>query len=352
MLFGKPPSVLGIDIGTTSIKVVELQKERGGVKLRNYGEFFSPERELLPVKTSFISFFEEEIADFLKKILKEAKIETKNAHFSLPLFSSFFTIINLPLMKPDEIPEAVKLQAHQYIPVPVEEVVLDWSIIEEEEALFENKIQVLLVAVPKDVINKYVRIARLLGLSLKTLEVESFSEARALVKEDKRPTLIIDIGGRTTNIIIVDKGFIRLCHNLDFSGFALTRTLSKRLGISLKRAAEFQKAKGLKKEIGGLVRSALLPAIDKMIFGVERAMNTYLAQHPKRKIERIILSGGTANMPGLCDYISSKFEIKTEIADPFKEIEFPSVLEEVIKEIGPSFSVAVGLALAEFEKKK
>ncbi len=351
MLFGKPPSVLGIDIGTTSIKVVELQKERKGIKLRNYGEFFSPDRELLPVKTSFISFFEEEIADFLKRILKEAKIETKNAHFSLPLFSSFFTIVKLPLMKPEEIPEAVKLQAHQYIPVPVEEVVLDWSIIEEEEALLENKIEVLLVAVPKDVIKKYVRIAKLLGLSLKTLEVESFSETRALVK-DKRPTLIIDIGGRTTNIIIVDKGFIRLCHNLDFSGFALTRALSKRLGISFKRAAEFQKAKGLKKEVGGLVRPALLPVVDKMIFGVERAMNTYLAQYPKRKIERIILSGGTANMPGLCEYISSKFNIKTEIADPFKEIEFPPILKEVIKEIGPSFSVAVGLALAEFEKKK
>jgi type IV pilus assembly protein PilM len=354
MLFGTPPSILGIDIGTTSIKIVELQKQGNGIKLKNYGEYqtSSSKEGLIPVGTNFLAFPEEKIASIIKEIIKEAKIETKEANLSLPVFSGFFTVVELPLMGPEEIPEAVKFQAHQYIPVPVEEVVLDWSIIEEEESLFENKIKVLLVAVPKDLIEKYVKIGKILGFSVKALEVESFAQARALVDEDKNPILLVDIGGKHTSITIIDKGFIRLCYSLDFSSFTLTRALSQRLNISFERAEVFQKEKGIKREVGGMIAPALMPVIDKMIFGTERAMNTYLSHNPKREIQKIILSGGGATMPGLTTYIGSKLKKETVLGAPFSNIEFPLVLKNVLEEMGSRFSTAVGLALREFKEKK
>lgn len=353
MLF-EPPSVLGVDIGTTSIKIVELQKERGRMKLKNYGEYYPPssKKEILPVEKGFVSFFEEGVANVIKEIFKEAKIRTRDLVLSLPVFSSFATLIELPLMEPDEVPEAIRFQAYQYIPVPIEEVVLNWILIEERELLLEGKIQVLLVAVPKDIIEKYAEIARILNLNLKALEIESFAEARALARDEERPVVIVNIGGKTTNVTIVDRGFIKLCHNLDFSSFDLTKALSRKLNISLERAEEFQKTKGLKKELDTLVAPILLPMVDKIIFGVDGAIDSYLSKNPRKKIQKIILSGGVANMPGLVDYFSSKFSVEVERANPFKNVLFPPVLEDILEVIGPSFSVAVGLALREFVEKK
>jgi len=354
MVFGfGTSSVLGIDIGTTSIKTVELIEEKGRIKLKNYGEYIPPssKRELLPVETGFVSFFEEGIANIIREVIKEAKIKAKNLVLSLPVFSSFFTLIELPLMDPKEIPAAIKFQAYQYIPVPIEEVVLNWVIIEEREALLENKIQVLLVAVPKDIIEKYIKIVKILGFNLRALEVESFAEVRALAREGG-PIIIVNIGGRTTNVTVVENGFIRVCHNLDLSGFDLTKTLSKKMNISFERAEEFQKTKGLTKEIDTLVAPILIPVIDKIIFGVKGAINSYLSKNPQKKIQKIILSGGVGNMLGLTDYFSSKFSLKVERANPFSEILYPPVLHDVLEAIGPSFSVAVGLALREFIEKK
>ena len=354
MIFGfGPQSILGIDVGTTSIKTVELIEEKKRIKLKNYGEYIPPssKRELLPVESGFAAFFEEGIANIIREIVKQAKIKTKDIVLSLPVFSSFFTLIELPLMDPKEIPEAIKFQAYQYIPVPIEEVVLNWIIIEEKEALLENKIKVLLIAVPNDIIEKYIKITKILDFNLRALEVESFAEVRALAREGG-PIVIVNIGGRATSVTIVDNGFIRLCHNLELSGFDLTKTLSKKMNISFERAEEFQKTRGLTKKIDTLVAPILIPVVDKIIFGIEGAINDYLSKNPQKKIQKIILSGGLANMPGLVDYFSSKFSIKTERENPFSEILYPPVLHDTLEAIGPSFSVAVGLALREFIEKK
>lgn len=354
MVFGLgTKSILGIDIGTTSIKTVELTREKGRVKLKNYGEYIpaSSKRELLPVESGFSAFFEEGMANVVKEVLKKAGIRSKDIVLSLPVFSSFFTLIELPLMDPKEIPAAVKFQAYQYIPVPIEEVVLNWIIIEERESLLENKVQVLLVAVPNDIIDKYMNIAKLLGANLRALEVESFAEARALAREGG-PTVIVNIGGKTTNVAVVNKGFIRLCNNLDLSGFNLTNSLARKMRISFERAEEIQKTKGLTKDTEDLATPIFKLILDKIIFGVEGAINNYLSKNPQQKIQNIILSGGVANMPGIVDYFASKFSSKVERANAFSEILYPPVLHETLDAIGPSFSVAVGLALREFLEKK
>jgi len=354
MLFRKPPSILGVDIGTTSIKIVELQKKGKKIQLKNYGEYQTPvsQIETTPIGANFLAFPEDRIALLIKEIMKEAKIEIREANIALPVFSSFFTVIELPLMEPEEIPEAVKFQAGQYIPVPIEEVVLDWSIIEEENPI-EKKIKVLLTAVPKDVIQKYINIGRNVNLTIKTLEVESFAQVRALVGNNKEPFVLVDIGGRNTGLTIVDGGFIRLCYNLEFSSFSFTKIIAQKFNISVERAEIFQREKGLKGNIGGMNIAAILPAIDKMIFGIERAINTYLLHNPKKEIKKIILLGGGARMPGLVSYINTKLNKEVVIGNPFfnSNIEFPPILKTALEEIGPSFTTAIGLALREFEEK-
>jgi type IV pilus assembly protein PilM len=199
--------------------------------------------------------------------------------------------------------------------------------------------------VPKDIIEKYTRLAEDSNLRLEALEIESFAFMRSLIRQEKDPFVILDIGGRASSITIVDGGVIRVSHSLDFYGFTLTRAISQKLNISLERAEELKKRKGIEKGVENLISPILLPIIDKMIFSTERAINTYRSSNPRRELKKIILSGGGALLPGLEEYCSLKLQKKVEIGNPFKDVAYPPVLNEIIKKTGPAFSTAVGLAM-------
>ena len=347
MFFKPHSSALGIDIGTSSIKIVELKNEKSYLELENYGEYrpSSLEDKPLLIESSSFFIFEDELSVIIKKILKEAGIKEKKVSFSLPVFSSFFTVVEFPMMNPEEIPGAVNFQAQQYIPVPMEDVVLDWQVIEEvEENRKGGKIKILLVAVPKDVIEKYSKLARDSELKLEALEIESFAFTRSLVGESKDPCLILDIGGRTSSVTIVDGGVIRFSHSLDISGFAFTKTISRKLNISIEKAEEIKKTKGIGNTSDDLVASALYSSIDKMIFSIERFINEFHSSNPKKKIGKIILSGGGSLMPGLKEYFLSKLKIEVEAGNPLKDVIYSSALEKFIKELGPFFATSIGLA--------
>lgn len=351
MFFGGSPSSLGIDIGTDSVKVVELQKKEDEIVLNNYGEFRVPLSVAgqAAIQSSDFSFSEDRVVKILNKIIREAKIETKEAVVSLPIFSSFFTTVKMPPMKKEEIGEAIRYQANQYIPVPLDEVVLDWDIIEEGSQESKKKTKVLLVAVPKKLIQKFNRVVDASNLRLKSLEVESFAEVRALIPKTEETIAILDIGSRTTSVTIVKDGVIRACDDLDFSSYKLTKSLSQGLDISLERAEELKKSGGIREKVGKLVSPTLLPVLDELDFETKKAVDNYLSKNPNDKIQKCIISGATANMPGLKDYFSSKMKFDIEIAQPFSAVKYPSILEEMIEQMGPSFSVAIGLALQQFE---
>lgn len=352
MVFGKNRPSVGIDIGTTSIKIIELRKEGKNIVLMNYGEYKRiRNKKTFPFHTNSFSFQEEEVAEAIKSLLAETKIETKEASFSLPAFSSFFTVIELPKMPLNEIAGAIQYQSYKYIPLPLQEVVLDYELIEDENT-GEDKLKALLIAVPKDLVEKYYKVAKILNMSLRALEVETFSETRALVGEDKEPTVIVNIGDRSSNITVVDYGFIRICHSIEFSGFYLTKSISEALNVSFLRAEELKKEKGITPEVGSLASGPIFPVVDKIIFNMQKVINTYLSQNPRREIKKIILSGGGASMPGLLEYFYSKTNIKTERAQCFSTIKYPPSLEKAIQEMNTSFSVSIGLATEGLQEKK
>ena len=205
---------LGVDVGTSSVKVVELERENEHLKLANYGivdgsDFF---RETLDGSNTplGLKMSENDVAGVLKRLLESAHIKTRSAVMSIPIFSSFLTVMDLPNLSAKELESAVPFEARSYIPVPLAEVVLDWLIIPADSASSElvsttseqkrNKIAILLIAVPKEVISKYQRIAAAAGLELKALESESFSLARSLVGADQGTVMLVDNQGRYTQL--------------------------------------------------------------------------------------------------------------------------------------------------------
>ena len=244
-LFGnKPKSFLGIDIGTSSIKVVQLKKEGDKFKLETYGEISTVgyvERLNESFQSTSLKTIEAVTREMVGLTLNKAKINTKNAVMAVPIFSSFTSVIEMPIMTESELTQAVEFEARKYIPIPSAEVELDWKIIENAK---QGK-RILLIAVPKEVINKYIRIADALNLKINALELESFSFARSLMSGDSSSACILDIGARTTSLTIVDKNMIQMSHGLDIAGAEMTRILASSLGVAFKRAEDFKLIHGI-----------------------------------------------------------------------------------------------------------
>lgn len=384
---------LGIDIGTSSIKIVELESDGKHLNLVNYaimdGLDFFGEMLANPNVPSTLKMSDEDIALALRQLIDSAKIKTNDAIMSIPVFSSFITVMEMPFINTKELENAVPFEARSYIPVPLSEVVLDWLIIPPrpqsppkspvvtpsavQPASFsvqgspppenvstdvtgvvkissqkQDKITVLLIAVPKEVVSKYQRIATAAKLNLKALESESFSLARALVGNDLAATMLIDFGARSTNITIIERGFIYLSHSADFSGKEITKAIARSLNVAPNRAEELKKTIGVTAEgIEKGVAQSVSPLVDKLVAEVSRTSDLFFKKENK-KIEKIILTGGSAFLPGLKEYLSHSLGLEVVSGNPFARLKVDPVLEPVLKQgLTSTLAVSVGLAARE-----
>ena len=298
-----PKKFLGIDIGTSAIKVVEMSRWGNSKKLENYGELQSKSLYQKPFRTfekSCLTLSSKDISRAIKAILEEAEIETRQAAFSIPDFSSFFTTFEIPAVPKKELSQVVKYEARRYVPVPLSEVVLDWKVIKNSPVKNKEKpVSILLVTVPKEVVHQYQEIASLTELELLFLEAEVFGLIRSLVKpysplttlakREKEIIAIVDIGAQSTTINIVDKQELKISRSFDrFSGNELTKILSKSLNLEYSEAEAIKKKYGLleKKEEPGLdmdvdVRSILLPLIDSMLTEIKKIFDSN--KNPEKK---------------------------------------------------------------------
>jgi len=344
-------AILGIDIGTTSIKVVELAQIDSAISLKNYGileNFGHLERDNAVIQTSSLKIMDEVTAEMLKEVLNQMGPTVKNAVFSLPAFSSFVTLMDLPNLSEKEMREAVPYEAPQYIPFPLTEVVLDWQVLRPLQGASTDRVQVLLVAVLQDVVNKYYHIAQLAGLTLKALELESLSLARALVGSDSTASIVIDMGSRATSISVVDERDVRMTHDIDTAGNDLTLAISRGLNISTMSAEQMKKDKGLAAVSDVQYLPALMtPLLDVVIHEVQKVKQRYFDKN-RREVKRVIITGGGILPPGIKDYIGKELGIETIFGNPFQRVSYDPGLEPVVRDIGNTFSVALGIALREF----
>ena len=357
-LKGKPTHYLGIDIGTSSIKLIELSKEKDRVKLETYGQlsnYGSIERIGDAIQTSSLAMLDNQVAQMIAFLMKEAKTRTTKAIISVPVFSSFVTIMEFPVMSEKEIGQAVPYEAKQHVPIPLTEVILSWEIIgkiKKNEGLPNQpaveKTLVLLVAVPQEVVNKYKRIAKLAGLDLYALELETLGMIRSVIGEEKTPLILVDIGGRSTNINIVDGGTLRMSHSIDTSGADITQAISHGFNINLLRAEALKRERGIIVTPGEEdLKTLITTLLDVIIVEIERISSLYLRRYGV-KTEKIVLCGGTSNLPGLLEYFKDHFHGQNvSIGNAFGRVFFPEILTPLIPELSPVFATAIGLAMRE-----
>lgn len=345
-----PKKMVGIDVGTASVKVVELSRWGQGKTLENYGEIKSaslykePFRNVEKGTYLLSNYF---VSRAVRAVLDEARIRTKAAVFSIPDFSTFCTSFDLPPMTKKEVPQAVYYNAPQYIPLPITETTLDWKLIAGTPGDKQSSLKIFLVAIPNQVIQDYQSVAQMAGLELYAVEAETLGLARSLVRENKKTICLIDIGVQSTTISMVDKGNLKKSYSFDFAGSQLTYAVSSVLGLGRAEAEELKNKEGLASNQENISKTLYL-LVDPLLLEVRKIISDFYSQEG-RDTEEIYLTGGTSALPGLKEYFTEVLKKKVEIPNCFSEFLYPPILEQTLEKIAPSFSVAAGVALGGLE---
>ncbi len=352
-----PKKFLGIDIGTSSIRVVEVGKKGQTLQLENYGEIKTPfikKRPFRIFEKNILSLSERDTAQAIRSINLEAGIQTKDANFSVPDFCSFFTTLELPSMSKEKIFQAIRYQIRPYIPLPLSEVTLDWTITEGE--ISKTPLKVLVVAIPNHDIEQYKTIAHFANLTLRFLEPEVFALARSSIKDKLGEKIIalIDMGARSTTCSIVEKRIVKISHSFNIGGNDLTEVIAESLNIGYNKAEEMKRRYGLafvngeQEEASKDIKKVLTPLVDSVLEEVKRTFRDFYRVEGK-EVEKIVLAGGVMLSSGLKEYFSTGLKKEVVITKPFSNILYPSILRQTLMKLGPSYAISVGLASKGFQ---
>jgi len=351
--FKKEVSILGIDIGSSAIKVIQLKKKRGRAVLETYGELALGPYAGIEVGRA-VSLSAEKTVEAIKDILREAKTTTLACGAALPLSSSLITFVSVPPVPEKQLGEVVAIEARKYIPVPLNEVLLDWSIIPKEESYVtedeatkteKSGFDVLVVAIHNEYINNYQAIMTGSGLQPSFYEIEIFSAIRAVVDQGLATNMIIDFGARSTKLYIIERGILRACHIINKGSQDITLALSKALSIPVAEAETMKRSYGLKggpeyKELSEIITVNL----DYIFYEANAALLNYQKKYQKN-VGKVILVGGGVLLKGFTDLAKISFQTSVQYADPFGKLETPAFLAEEFASAGPEFAVVIGTAL-------
>lgn len=345
--FYKDKPVFGLDIGLSSLKVMQIHRDRKRQHVIGYGvtsfdsNVFEDGILVKPEELAKVAF---ELFD--KHIIGE--ITTPRTVMAIPASKTFTRSMTLPKLKPKDLAAAVQLEAEQYIPVPINDLYLDYSIISENE----KEMEILAVAVPKRMVDSYLNMTRLLGLDVVAVETTISAAGRLFVQAEQSdvPTVLIDLGSLSTDITIYDKGLV-VTGTVAGGGDSFSNLIAERLGVTKQEAHIIKTKYGLgvskkQKEIS----EGLKPVLEQLIKEIRRMIRYYEERsNTDKKIAQIVTMGGGANMPGLSDYMTSTLRLPVRMCDPWQHLDFNGLQPPNAVEKSMYVTVA-GLALVDHKK--
>jgi type IV pilus assembly protein PilM len=345
--FDQEQHYFGLDLGNSSIKVAQLRELHGRPTLVTYGDMDIPENVL----ASDSQIDQDRIAEFVRQLANDAGVSSKNVIAALPSSSSFTTIIKTPRLSEKELGESIGYQADKYIPMPLEQVKLDWAVIGENADT--DELSVLLVAAPNSIAQKYLNIVQKAGFELLALETNALALARSLTvpSQTSLTVMIVDIGTLASDIAIFTGQIPQLVRSVGIGSKALRRVISQNLGLDETQADQFMKKFGMQQDkLEAQVYKTIKPVVDHVVEEINKSVQFNAERNPESKIEKIILTGGTSALPGLAAYVANSTQITVEIGNPWMNISYPTDLQQNLASLSLNYATVLGLALRNFIK--
>lgn len=332
--FYKDKPLFGLDIGFSTMKVMQSEP---GTKQRTIVGYGVGGFDSNAVKEGVIIDFKS-MADSAKKLFEQnivGEINTRRVALSVPASKTYTRTINLPPIKDDEIADAVRLEAEQYIPIPLDDLYLDYLVIENTD----KGIELLAVAAPKKIIDSQIKLALILGLEPIGFDTSILAAARLFQRQDDHseiPAVLVDFGSTSTDITVHDKSVI-VTSTIPRGGDVFTEAISKALNISNEEAHVVKSKYGIgKSKKQTVILNALKPSVDQLAKEIQRMIRYHEERSvSKEKIGQIIAMGGGANMPGLSDYLTNAIRLPVRTCQPLQNFHLgklrpPSALEKSI----------------------
>lgn len=350
-------SFVGLDLGHFSIKAVQVERHAGGWKVTKYGSIPTPPSAI----KDGVVVDQEPVAAAVKALLKEHHIHATTANIGVAGGTVIVRPVKIPKMPESTLRKSIKFEASRYVPSTVEDSFIDFEIVGDAP---DNQMEVLFVAAPKDIVSSRVEACKLAGLEVDAVDVDAFASYRVLIEANPDPEgasetfALVDIGAAATNLSVISHGAFAMTRSIPHGGNALTEALKSYFKLSVEDA-ESGKAQ---LNFSDLITEAgpkenpplrvLQSHIDDLVREIRRSLNYFQSQQSEGKqgtqIDRVILTGGGANMIGLTDYVEHKLTVRTIAAGVFDNPRFVHAGDEVVS--GRELAVASGLAMRAHSK--
>ena len=334
-------SFFGLDIGATTISAVELAASGTTKSLVRYTS--APID--LKIVQSDSKADQDKLAQAIKDMLSQGGITNRNVAVGLPSAKVFTTVVDLDRLSPAELAKTLKYQADGLIPTSASESKIDWALLGDSPQ-DPAKVEVLLTSVTNDFVEKRLDMLESIGLNVIAFEPESLALSRAMLAPDAAlPTMIVNIGSISTDIIVVMNGAPRLMRAIPTGAQAIVNAAIQNLNIERQQAEQFVFKFGLSQDkLEGQIYNAIVPTVDLLISEIDKSIKFFQTRYSGAKLDRIIVTGGASVLPEFPLYIANKFGINVEIGNAWRNIAFPAGQENELLAVSNQMGVAVGLA--------
>ena len=332
----------GLDLSPSSIKIIEAEKKGQEYSLKAFGE--------VPTPANLNSELEQDqaaIARTIKKLALDARVKTKNVVIALPESQVYSRVVELPVLSEKELAAAIKFEAEQYIPIPLDKVQIQHVLLKVPPKGAEAaKMEVLLVAAQTTAIERLTVLLELADLTPIALETELLAILRSTSSQLETSGILIDIGQNSTDLAIIFDGSLKQVHTIGSGGEALTRAIATNLSLQFSQAEQYKRVYGLdSSQLEGKVAQAILDPLGVIVSQIKRSLTFARQKYPNASPRKAIITGGSALMPNLSTYLANELNLEVLLGDPFYAFVRDKRFPEPLMQMAPRFATAVGLAM-------
>lgn len=339
-MFSDTADFFGLDIGSTAVRLVQLKGTGNNKALVKYA--YVPVEAKIAISDSKSD--KQKLAQIVNQLVKQAKISTNNVAVGIPSNRVFTTVADVDRLSGSELAKAIPYQADSLIPTPLSESKIDWALI-GDSPVDKIKQEILLTSVTNKFVETQLDMLESIGLNVIAFEPDNLALARALSSPDSLPQLIIDLGHRSTDLVIVMGGVPHLTRSVPTGVEAIVKSAAQNLNIDDKQSQQFVFKFGLSQnKLDGQVYEAISSTVDLIVSEIEKSLKFFSVRYNGSKLDSLIVTGGASVIPEFPIYLANKFGVNTEIGNTWKNVSFSQDRLNELMTISNQFGVAVGLA--------